>query len=233
MKTIALGIATGLIIFCLWQALAGTLALSRSADAFPSDKTSSKLEKILASVDDWDGSRFIVEIPPDIPLITLPDDKMPINDLLRELARQTDCELIADKDLFLFRPDFIPGEHAHETKYRMNMAAFADALDKLEPILDGAFAREEWVDVKTLPPLVQETLRKVIVNAPSTKEDWESWVSAKEWLVAVGFLFDPYVEIITPGDVKSPMFFFRTRNRLPRFNTLVPSKTGLSFLPGK
>jgi hypothetical protein len=100
------------------------------------------------------------------------------------------------------------------------MQGVAELIEGLPRDTAEASAREEWLDARRLPPVDEERIRGL---APFTGAP-RIWPTDAEEHLAVGFIFDPYVEIRTSKGA-SPRFFFRSWYRLVQYQRLVPAET--------
>ena len=184
------------------------------------DVSGRPLPEALAAVTRETGVRVVMEIPEQPPRMPATGAGRTAGEVLDELAAASGRTRLERGGVVVLRPDQYPATDESEHRYREAMAGVADFIGALPVDKRAAAMDEEWLDVKQLSAEQQRRVQAVLVANSYSAGDWTSLLSQVE--VAVGFLFDPYVEVDGIEGQPAKRVFIRAGERFREFDRIAP-----------
>jgi hypothetical protein len=179
-----------------------------------------RLEDALTAVCADTGVRVAMEIPADRPRVTVKKTSRTVGEVLDDVAASTGAVRMERDGVTVLRPGTYAAVSDAERTYRAAMEEVAQFLDRLSPADKEAIAREEWLDVKKLPLEQQQRVREALLDHAPSEESWNRLLGEAQ--MAVGFLYDPYLEVEGLKGEPAKRLFIRAGERLLEFDRLVP-----------
>lgn len=186
------------------------------------DKPGSALEERLREVAEGHKLRIVAALPDGAVELPVRQDGEKAEAALAALAKAANLRRVDKKGVVVLGPAVYPPVDDHELLYWQATQELTAFLQNLDPKGQEVLHAGEWFNLKTLPAEQQRRLRLGLLR---TDRDpvWETWLKTHE--AAVGFIFDPYVEI--EGGLEGlgyPRKFFRASAVVRAHRRLIPGK---------